>query len=113
MYILGLWYFLYCGFYGWKYGNLGNILGVFSYIFSIFYIFFFFIILMLFYERKDDNIWLEVFCIFCIVLVNIFIFIDVFLLDFMFKIDNEKISNFFMMNILFFGCVIEVIVNVD
>lgn len=43
MYILGLWHFLYCGFYGWKYGNLGNILGVFSYISSIFFTHFLFL----------------------------------------------------------------------
>ncbi|XP_052692529.1 uncharacterized protein LOC128170398 isoform X7 [Crassostrea angulata] len=85
MYILGLWHFLYCGFYGWKYGNLGNILGVFSYISSIFYTFSLFITLTMFHERKDDNTWPEAFCTFCIVLVNIFTSIDVLSSDFMFK----------------------------
>lgn len=94
MYILGLWHFLYCGFYGWKYENLGNILGVFSYIFSIFYTFFLFIILTLFHERKDDNTCLESICTFFIVLINIFTSIDVLSSDFMFKIDTEKTSNF-------------------
>ncbi|XP_052692585.1 uncharacterized protein LOC128170398 isoform X8 [Crassostrea angulata] len=83
--VLGLWHFLYCGFYGWKYGNLGNILGVFSYISSIFYTFSLFITLTMFHERKDDNTWPEAFCTFCIVLVNIFTSIDVLSSDFMFK----------------------------
>lgn len=113
MYILGLWHFLYCGFYGWKYGNLGNILGVFSYISSIFYTFSLFITLTMFHERKDDNTWPEAFCTFCIVLVNIFTSIDVLSSDFMFKIDNEKTSNFSTTNTSSPGRAIEAIANAD
>lgn len=113
MYILGLWHFLYCGFYGWKYGNLGNKLGVISYIFSIFYTFSLFIILTLFHERKDDNTWSESFCTLCIVLVNIFSSIDVLSSDFMFKIDNEKASNFSKTNTSSPSRAIEAIENAD
>lgn len=100
MYIFGLGFLFYCGFYIWKYVILNNCeeldnLGIFYNMLLIFYIFSFFIYFVLFYVRKKESFCLESCVLFGFFLVNLCIWLDIFFLELnvVFKYFNNELYN--------------------